>query len=77
MNFDDYAYDVEENDYMKKHEYIIVQEVTVLRTYTVEATCLANAVNIIEAGDHSDVICVDDSVADIRLGRVVRAEVNE
>jgi hypothetical protein len=77
MNFDDYKYDVGANDYMKTNEYVVVQEVTVLRSYTVEATGLANAVNQIEAGDHSGVICEDDSYAELSLGRVIRAGVNQ
>ena len=59
------------------NEFVIVQEVTVLRTYTVEASSLSNAIEQIESEDYTRVISEDDSVAEVKKGRVVSATVND
>jgi len=59
------------------NEFVIVQEVTVLRTYTVEASSLSNAIEQIESEDYEGVISEDDSVAEVKKGRVVSAKVND
>lgn len=59
------------------NEFVITQEVTVLRTYTVEASSLINAIEQIESGDDTGVISEDDSVAEVKKGRIVSAMVND
>ena len=58
-------------------EFVIVQEVTVLRTYTVEASSMINAIEQIEGEDYTGVISEDDSVAEVKKGRIVSATVND
>jgi len=58
-------------------EFVITQEVTVLRTYTVEASSLINAIEQIEGEDYTGVISEDDSVAEVKKGRIVSATVND
>lgn len=58
-------------------EFVIVQEVTVLRTYTVEASSMINAIEQIENEDDTGVISEDDSVAEVKKGRIVSATVND
>ena len=58
-------------------EFVITQEVTVLRTYTVEASSLINAIEQIESEDYTGVISEDDSVAEVKKGRIVSATVND
>ena len=59
------------------NEYVITQEVIILRSYTVEASSLSNAVEQIESEDYTGVISEDDSVAEVKKGRVVSATVND
>ena len=59
------------------NEYVITQEVIILRSYTVEASSLSNAVEQIESEDYRGVISEDDSVAEVKRGRVVSAMVND
>lgn len=60
------------------HEFVITQEVVILRTYTVEASSLSNAVAQIEEGDYSGVIDEDASYAETgKTGRIVSARVND
>lgn len=59
------------------NEYVITQEVIILRTYTVEASSLSNAIEQIESEDYTGVISEDDSVAEVKKGRVVSATVND
>ena len=59
------------------NEYVITQEVIILRSYTVEASSLSNAVKQIESEDYTGVIDEDDSVAEVKKGRVVSARVND
>lgn len=63
------------------NEYVITQEVIILRSYTVEASSLSNAVEQIESEDYTGVISEDDSeddsVAEVKKGRVVSARVND
>jgi len=73
------------NDYMYKPfdsneddaEFVVTQEVIILRSYTVEASSLSNAVEQIEREDYTSVVCEDDSVAEVKKGRVVSARVND
>ena len=65
---------VDEDD---EKEFVITQEVTVLRTYTVEASSLINAIEQIESEDYTGVISEDDSVAEVKKGRIVSATVND
>ena len=59
------------------NEYVITQEVIILRTYTVEASSLSNAIEQIENEYYEGVISEDDSVAEVKKGRVVSATVND
>lgn len=59
------------------NEFVIVQEVTVLRTYTVEASSLSNAIEQIENEYYEGVISEDDSEAEVKKGRIVSATVND
>jgi len=59
------------------NEYVITQEVIILRSYTVEASSLSNAIEQIESEDYTGVISEDDSVAEVKKGRVVSAMVND
>ena len=59
------------------NSFVIVQEVTVLRTYTVEASSLSNAIEQIENEYYEGVISEDDSEAEVKKGRVVSATVND
>ena len=68
-----YFTDAEPDDF----EFVIVQEVTLLRTYTVEASSLQNAISQIEEEDYSGVVSEEDSVSDVKKGRVVSAMVND
>ena len=73
------------NDYMYKPfdsneddaEFVVTQEVIILRSYTVEASSLSNAINQIECEDYTSVVCEDDSVAEVKKGRIVSARVND
>jgi len=58
-------------------EFVITQEVTVLRTYTVEASSMINAIEQIEGEDYTGVISEDDSVAEVKKGRIVSVRVND
>lgn len=71
MGEDMLDYDIEE------FEFVVVQEVIVLRTYTVEASSLQNAISQIEEEDYSGVVSQDDSVAEVKRGRIVSAMVND
>ena len=70
-------YMAEYYDSNEPNEYVITQEVIILRSYTVEASTLSNAVEQIESEDYTGVIDEDDSVAEVRKGRVVSARVND
>ena len=70
-------YMAEYYDSNEPNEYVITQEVIILRSYTVEASSLSNAVEQIESEDYTGVISEDDSVAEVKKGRVVSAMVND
>ena len=59
------------------NEFVIVQEVIILRSYTVEASSLINAINQIECEDYTSVVSEDDSEAEVKKGRIVSARVND
>ena len=65
----------EENE---SHEFVVVQERTILVQYTVEASSLSNAVAQIESGDYSGVIDEDASHAETdKTGRIISVRVND
>lgn len=55
----------------------VTQRITVLRTYTVEASSLSNAVAQIEEGDFTGVVAEDNTHAEEEKGRIVSATVND
>lgn len=60
------------------HEFVVVQERTILVQYTVEASSLSNAIAQIEEGDFTGVIDRDESYAEKNdEGRIVSARVND
>jgi hypothetical protein len=60
------------------HEFVVVQERTILVQYTVEASSLSNAIAQIEEGDYTGVIDEDASHAlTDKIGRIVSARVND
>lgn len=73
------------NDYMYEPfnsneddvEFVVTQEVILLRSYTVEASSLSNAINQIECEDYTSVVSEDDSEAEVKKGRIVSARVND
>ena len=72
---DGYAFDYDEDE---QHEFVVVQERTILVQYTVEASSLSNAVAQIESGDYSGVIDEDASHADTdKNGRIISVRVND
>jgi len=72
---DGYAFDYDEDE---QHEFVVVQERTILVQYTVEASSLSNAVAQIESGDYSGVIDEDASHADTdKKGRIISVRVND
>ena len=70
-----WASSLDEDEYT--NEFVVTQEVIILRKYTVEASSLSNAINQIEREDYTSVVCEDDSVAEVKKGRVVSARVND
>lgn len=59
------------------NEFVVTQEVIILRSYTVEASSLSNAINQIECEDYTSVVSEDDSEAEVKKGRIVSARVND
>ena len=57
MNFDDYKYKSDLNDYVKidEQDFVIVQEYTGYRTMVVTASSLQEAIDQIEAKDETTV----------------------
>lgn len=67
-------------DYYEEQEptlFNVTQRITVLRTYTVEASSLSNAVAQIEEGDYTGVVTEDNTYAEEEKGRIVSATVND
>jgi len=59
-------------------EFVVVQEVVILKQYTVEASSLTNAIEQIESEDYSGVIDEDASHADTeKKGRIISVKVND
>jgi len=72
---DGYAFDYDEDE---QHEFVVVQERTILVQYTVEASSLSNAVAQIESGDYSGVIDEDASHSETdKTGRIISVRVND
>ena len=62
-------------DYYEKKEpqlFDITQEVTVLRTYTVEAESMVDAIQQIEHQNYDCIVAEDNTHAEERKGRIVR-----
>ena len=57
-------------------EFVIVQEVIVLKQYTVEAVNMIDAIQQIENENYDSVID-EDGYAEEKMGRIVRVSVND
>ena len=58
-------------------EFVIVQEVVILKQYTVEAESMVDAIQQIEHGNYDSVIDEDASYAEKEKGRIVSVTVND
>ena len=58
-------------------EFVIVQEVMVLKQYTVEAESMVDAIQQIEHGNYDCVIDEDASYGEKEKGRIVSVTVND
>ena len=58
-------------------EFVIVQEVVILRQYTVEAESMVDAIQQIEHENYDCVIDEDESYAEKKKGRIVSVTVND
>jgi hypothetical protein len=77
MNFDDYGYNSDLNDYVEidEQEFIIVQEYTGYRTMIITASSLQDAIEQIESGNEDNVSDYSENDANNVQGRVVSAKV--
>jgi|DEB0MinimDraft_10_1074344.scaffolds.fasta_scaffold244919_2 hypothetical protein len=77
MNFDDYKYKSDLNDYVKidEQDFVIVQEYTGYRTMVVTASSLQDAIDQIEAKDETNVHTYAEDDQNNVHGRVVSAKV--
>jgi len=77
MNFDDYGYNSDLNDYVEidEQEFIIVQEYTGYRTMIITASSLQDAIEQIESGNEDNVSDYSENDANNVHGRVVSAKV--
>ena len=77
MNFDDYKYKSDLNDYVKidEQDFVIVQEYTGYRTMVVTASSLQDAIDQIEAKDETTVHTYAEDDQNNVYGRVVSAKV--
>ena len=78
MNFDDYRYSSDVNDYVNiddEQEFIIVQEYTGYRTMIITASSLTDAIEQIESGNEDNVYDYSEDEANNVHGRVVSAKV--
>lgn len=57
-------------------EFVIVQEVVILKQYTVEAESMVDAIQQIEHGNY-DCVIDEDGYAEEKKGRIVRVSVND
>lgn len=58
-------------------EFVIVQEVVILKQYTVEAESMVDAIQQIEHGNYDGVIDEDASYGEKEKGRIVSVTVND
>lgn len=58
-------------------EFVIVQEVVILKQYTVEAESMVDAIQQIEHENYDSVIDEDESYAEKEKGRIVSVTVND
>lgn len=58
-------------------EFVIVQEVVILKQYTVEAESMVDAIQQIEHGNYDGVIDEDASYGEKEKGRIVSVMVND
>lgn len=58
-------------------EFVIVQEVVILKQYTVEAESMVDAIQQIEHGNYDCVIDEDASYGEKEKGRIIRVSVND
>lgn len=65
--------------YMEKEpkEFVIVQEVIVLKQYTVEAESMVDAIQQIENENYDSVIDEDETFGEKSKGRIVSVTVND
>ena len=63
--------------YEETHHYIVVQEVTTMREYSVEATSLQDAITQIEDGNYNNASIEDDCGTEEIKGRVVAARIDK
>ena len=78
MNFDDYRYSSDVNDYVNiddEQEFIIVQEYTGYRTMIITASSLTDAIEQIESGNEDNVYDYSEDEANNVHGRVVSAKI--
>ena len=78
MNFDDYRYSSDVNDYVNiddEQEFVIVQEYTGYRTMIITASSLTDAIEQIESGNEDNVYDYSEDEANNVHGRVVSAKV--
>jgi len=58
-------------------EFVIVQEIVILKQYTVEAESMVDAIQQIEHGNYDCVIDEDASYGEKQKGRIVSVTVND
>lgn len=71
--YKDHMYD----PYEETHHYIVVQEITTMREYSLEATSLQDAITQIEEGNYSNVSIEDDCGTEEVKGRIVSARIDK
>ena len=78
MNYDDYKYNSDVNDYVKideEQEFVIVQEYTGYRTMIITASSLQDAIDQIESKDETNVHTYAEDDQNNVHGRVVSVKV--
>lgn len=78
MNYDDYKYNSDVNDYVKideEQEFVIVQEYTGYRTMIITASSMTDAIQQIESGNEDNVYDYSEDSANNVNGRVISAKV--
>ncbi len=78
MNFDDYRYNSDVNDYVRtddEQDFVIVQEYTGYRTMIMTALSLQDAIEQIESGNENNVYDYSEDTANNVNGRIVGVKV--